>query len=102
MISWIQRNFQQHFRIIFAVVLVGTIVSFIVTIGATPGIGHADRNAPAQVFFGYNLGSPADQHRLFGDARLSIFLHYGIPTAEGPQLEAYAFQRAALLALADQ
>lgn len=102
MISWIQRNFQQHFRAIFVVLLAGTIISFIVTIGASPGIGRGERSAPTQLFFGYNLGSPDDQHRLFGDARLSIFLHYGVPTAEGPQLQAYAFQRAAELALADQ
>ena len=102
MISWIQRNFQQHFRAIFAVLLAITIISFIATIGASPGIGRADRGAPAELFFGYNLGSPDDQRRLFGDARLSVFLHYGIPIGESPQLEAYAFQRAAELALASQ
>ncbi len=102
MISWIQRTFQQHFRIVFAVVLVVMVVSFILGINASSGFGRGSRSAPTQLFFGYNLGSPEDQQRLFGDARLSVFLHYGVPTEDSPQLEAYAFQRAALLALADQ
>jgi peptidyl-prolyl cis-trans isomerase D len=102
MISWIQRNFQQHFRAIFAVLLAVIIISFIVTIGASPGIGRGDRRAPVQLFFGYNLGSPEDQHRLFGDAGLSVYLRYGMPAPEGPQMESYAFLRAAKLALADQ
>ena len=41
MISWIQRSFQQHFRIIFGILLAVTIISFIFTIGASPGIGRA-------------------------------------------------------------
>ena len=41
MISWIQKYFQHHFRIIFAVLLAVTIISFIFTIGASPGIGRA-------------------------------------------------------------
>lgn len=102
MISWIQRNFQQHFRAIFAVLLAVIIISFIATIGASPGIGRGDHTVLAQPFFGYNLGSPDDQHRLFGDAGLSIFLRFGVPAGSGPQMEGYAFQRAAMLSLADQ
>ena len=39
MISWIQRYFQHHFRTIFTVLLGVTIISFIFTIGAAPGLG---------------------------------------------------------------
>ncbi len=102
MISWIQRNFQQHFRTIFGVMLAVIIISFIFTIGSTPGIGRGEDRTRARPFFGYNLESPDDQHRIFGDAQLSIYLHYGFPIGAGSQLEQYAFQRTATLALADQ
>jgi peptidyl-prolyl cis-trans isomerase D len=102
MISWIQREFQHHFRIIFAVVLVGTIVSFIVTIGATPGIGRADREVVVRDFFGHNLSSPADVQEMLSDARLSVELEAGEMAMNDDQLREYAFQRAAALHLADQ
>jgi peptidyl-prolyl cis-trans isomerase D len=102
MISWIQRNFQHHFRAIFAVMLAVIIISFIFTIGATPGIGRGEDRTRARPFFGYNLESPDDQHRIFGDAQLSIYLHYGFPVGAGAELEQYAFQRTATIALADQ
>jgi len=102
MISWIQRNFQHHFRSIFAVMLAVMIISFIFTIGATPGIGHSDNRSRSQPFFGYNLASTDDQHRIFGDAQLSIYLHYGFPIGQGRELEQYAFERIATIALANQ
>ena len=68
MISWIQRYFQSHFKVIFAVLLGVLIISFVFTIGAAPGIGRADRQVVEQHFFGYNLGLQTDQQRLMGDA----------------------------------
>ncbi len=103
MISWIQRNFQRHFRTIFALVLFVMIVSFIFTIGATPGIGRGDSSRTrTQPFFGYNLASTEDQQHIFGDAALSIYLHYGFPIGDNAQLERYALERTATIALADQ
>jgi peptidyl-prolyl cis-trans isomerase D len=103
MISWIQRNFQRHFRTIFALILGVMIITFIFTIGATPGIGRGDsRTSKPRPFFGYNLASPDDQHRIFGDAQLSIYLHYGFPIEQSAQLEQYAFERTATVSLADQ
>ncbi len=101
MISWIQKYFQHHFKIIFAVLLAMIIVAFVFTIGAAPGIGRASREAYERRVFGYNLGSPEDQTRLFGDAQLSAQLQtgYGIGGAE---LEQYALQRAASLSLANE
>ena len=101
MISWIQRTFQQHFKSIFFVLLAVTIISFIFTIGAGPGLGRADRTAIKREFFGYNLGSQEDQARLMGDANLSVTLQIGY-SLEGEQVQNYAFQRAASLYLADQ
>jgi len=103
MISWIQRNFQRHFRAIFVLILGGTILSFIFTIGATPGIGRGDssRTRP-QPFFSYNLASPDDRNHIFGDAKLSVYLRYHVPVNDVARLEPYAFERTASLALADQ
>ena len=68
MITWIQRYFQHHFKIIFAVLLAGIIIAFVFTIGAAPGIGQADRQMVDRHFFGYNLGLQSDQQRLIVDA----------------------------------
>src|SRR5688500_7119372 len=101
MISWIQKTFQQHFRVIFTVLLGLIIVSFVFTIGAGPGIGNAERTSLERRVFGYNLGSQEDQQRLFGDAALSAQLQAGY-SPEGAELQNYAFQRAASLSIADQ
>lgn len=101
MISWIQKTFQQHFRIIFTVLLAIIIVSFVFTIGAAPGIGQADRGAVERKAFGYNLASQEDQSRLFGDAALSAQLQAGY-APDGAELQSYAFQRAAALSIANE
>ncbi len=101
MISWIQRTFQQHFKIVFAVLLGLIIISFVFTIGAAPGIGQAERAILKREFFGYNLSSTVDQQRLMGDAGLSANLQVGYGL-EAEQIQNYAFQRAATLHLADE
>jgi peptidyl-prolyl cis-trans isomerase D len=103
MISWIQRYFQHHFKTIFAVLLAVTIISFIFTIGASPGIGRGDRQYVERPFFGYNLASAADQQRMMGDASLSANLQFGaLGGIDEEQVKQYALQRAASLYLADQ
>ena len=102
MITWIQKYFQHHFRSIFAILLAGTIVSFIFTIGASGGIGHGERNAIERPFFGANLASAADAQRINNDAQLSVYISYGMPNADGEQLQQYALQRFASISLADQ
>src|SRR5215203_4260851 len=103
MISWIQRYFQHHFRMIFAVLLGVIIISFVFTIGAAPGIGRADRGMVDREFFGYNLNLQSDQQRLMGDAGLSANLRVGaFAQLDSEQIQNYAFQRAATLHLADQ
>src|SRR5689334_666482 len=100
MISWIQRTFQQHFRTVFAVLLAITIISFIVTIGATPGIGRADHRVVSRNFFGYNLASRDDMQRIINDGQLSAELRFGGGNEE--QVKTYALQRVAALHLANQ
>lgn len=103
MISWIQRYFQHHFKTVFAILLAITIVSFIFTIGASPGIGRGERRYVEQEFFGYNLGLAQDQHRLRGDASISASLQVGsMGGLDEEQIKQYAFQRGAGLYLADQ
>ncbi|HTO02544.1 MAG TPA: peptidyl-prolyl cis-trans isomerase [Opitutus sp.] len=102
MISWIQKQFHQHFRFIFVLVLGLLIVSFIITMAPTGGgMGRGQREVLEQRVFGYNLASQEDQTRLFGDAALSAQLQAGY-APEGAELQNYAFQRAASLSLADQ
>ncbi len=102
MITWIQRYFQHHFKIIFAVLLAGIIIAFVFTIGAAPGIGQADRQMVDRYFFGYNLGLQSDQQRLVGDAGLSASLRFGSFGLDADQVQNYAFQRAATLHLANE
>jgi peptidyl-prolyl cis-trans isomerase D len=103
MITWIQRYFQSHFKVIFAVLLGVLIISFVFTIGAAPGIGQADRQVVDRDFFGYNLSHQSDQERLMGDAGLSANLRMGaFGNLDAEQVQNYAFQRAATLHLADQ
>jgi peptidyl-prolyl cis-trans isomerase D len=101
MISWIQRSFQQHFRIIFGTLLAVTIVSFVATIGAGTGIGRPDRTVVERDFFGYNLASQADVGRMEQDAALSLELHGVGQNLERDQLQKYAEVRVAALHLAD-
>jgi len=106
MISWIQRTFQHHFKIVFGVILAATIISFVVTIGAQGGIGRADRTLATRDFFGRNLGSPsvpsADYQRIVNDARLSADLQLGYANLDDEQLNNYALQRVAGLHFADE
>lgn len=104
MISWIQRYFQHHFRIVFGLVLLATIIGFVIAFapGSSVGRGTQERTAVERVFFGYNLGSQEDEARLFGDANLSATLLTGYSSLESADLQNYALQRAAALAIADQ
>jgi len=103
MISWIQRYFQHHLRVIFAVLLVIIIVSFVFTIGAAPGIGSGENRSYDRHFFDYNLSHQEDQQRLMNDASLSASLQVGSFGGLQPeQIQNYAFQRAATLHLAKQ
>ena len=101
MISWIQRTFQHHFRIVFGVMLAVLIVSFIMTIGAVPGIGNGHERVANHDFFGHNLTT--DLPRLAEDAYISIELQIGSPAGlDQAEVQGYALRRVACLHLADQ
>jgi peptidyl-prolyl cis-trans isomerase D len=101
MISWIQTTFQKHFRAMFGVLLAVIIVSFVFTIGAAPGIGHAGHKVLEQEFFGYNLGNEQQARQIFRDGSFSAQLK-GAFQASGPQLQQYSLSRIAGLSLAKE
>ena len=102
MISWIQKNFQQHFKWLFLILLAITIISFIFITNASSGIGQGSHKIAQRSFFDLNLGSPEDQQRLMDDANLSVALQAGYGALQGDQLQQYALQRYAGLHLADE
>jgi peptidyl-prolyl cis-trans isomerase D len=102
MISWIQRYFQHHFKLVFGVLLFIMALPLIWVFNPSSGVGRGDQRTVERRFFGYNLSSQEDMARLVGDASLSAQLQAGYAALEGDQLQNYALQRAAALALADQ
>jgi peptidyl-prolyl cis-trans isomerase D len=102
MISWIQTTFRRHFPVVFSVLLVLIIVSFVFTIGAAPAIGSGEAKRLRRDFFGANLGSQEEINRIMGDAELSVFLQAGYPAIGADQLQPFALQRHAGLHLANQ
>jgi len=99
MISWLQTNFQKHFRVLFIVLLGVIIVAFVFTIGAAPGIGdgrNQDRNIQ---FFGNEFSTDSQRQEFFNAAYYSALLTGGPLNQD--QLTQYAFNRAAALHLAD-
>jgi peptidyl-prolyl cis-trans isomerase D len=101
MISWIQKTFQRHFKVIFGVMLLLMVLPLIWVFNPSSGTRMDERRSIERKVFGYNLGSQSDSSRLFGDASLSAELQIGYVPDEA-QLQNYAFQRAASLQLADQ
>ncbi len=102
MISWIQKTFQRHFRLIFLGMLIIIVVPFVFTFGPSSGIGQGGHKTVNRTFFGLNLGSSGDQQRLVDDAGLSVMLQAGYNALQGEQFQQYAFQRYAALHLAEQ
>lgn len=103
MISWIQRYFQKHFRLVFAVILIAVALPMVVIYSSSGGGG---RNGASKLlerpFFGHNLGNTEEARRIFNDATWSVRLKAGYDALQSDQLQQYALQRVAGLALADQ
>jgi peptidyl-prolyl cis-trans isomerase D len=102
MISWIQKYFQRHFRLIFSVLLGMIIVAFVFTIGPS-GLNQVEGGATDRPFFNYNLASREHQERLMGDASISASLQLGNMSQIGSEeVQEYAFQRGAAIHLANE
>ncbi len=103
MISWIQTTFEKHTKVFLAFLLIAITIPFVFTIGAAPGMSKGEHTITKREFFGYNLVSQADTRRISFDAQVSIMLRIGqMMNIGGAQLQEYAFQRTASLALADR
>jgi peptidyl-prolyl cis-trans isomerase D len=87
---------------VFAILLAGTIISFVFVYGASNGIGRAERRSVERPYFGINLGSAEDTQRMLGDASLSALLNMGYSGIDNEQLQQYGLQRQAALAFAGQ
>jgi len=101
MITWIQKTFQQHFRVVFLVLLAVVVVSFVFVFNASSGLGRSQAGSVKRPFFGIDLGNDQDRARLTRDASLSAILQYGGRLNEA-QIQRLAYTRIALLRTADQ
>ncbi|MBI2813439.1 MAG: peptidyl-prolyl cis-trans isomerase [Opitutae bacterium] len=103
MISWIQRYFQKHFRLVFALVLIAVALPMVFIYSASGGAGNKGASRLLdRPFFGSNLGNAEQTRRIFSDGTWSIRLKAGYDALQGDQLQQYALQRVAGLALADE
>lgn len=96
MISWLQTNLQKHFRVLFIVLLVVVVVSFVFITGAQPGITGADADDRADLaFFEFPLNTDARMEAVIMDAQLSAQLNYQRAT------DRYPYERATAIHLAN-
>lgn len=102
MISWIQRTFARHTKLVFLFLLIVITIPFVFTIGAAPGIGRAGNKIIERPFFGVNLGNQEQARRVFADGGLSAQLRAGYNSLQEGQLQQYSLQRVAGAALADE
>ncbi len=105
MISWIQRSFQHHFRLVFGIMLVVMAVPLVWVFNASSGMGREGPKALRQRFFGYDLVNPGMGTQIYGDASLSLQTQYGLSELSGvssAQLQQFGLERLASIALANQ
>jgi peptidyl-prolyl cis-trans isomerase D len=93
MISFLQNIIQKHHKWLFSILLFVIIVSFVFTIGASPGIGIGRKRTKQDLFFGYDLHSERDRNALFQETWLSTAFN-GIPIFFEAQLQNLALTRA--------
>lgn len=101
MISWIQKYFQHHFRLVFMVILLAMAVPLVVIYSQSSGLGQRGYKHLDQPFFNYNLSQQEDVRRMMSDAELSSMLR-GQMLYNQNQLVQAAYFRVAGLAVADE
>ena len=102
MISWIQKYFQKHFRLVFLLVLIAIGLPMVAIYSASGGSRGESIKALERPFFNVNLDSPEQIRRLNLDGELSVYLRAGYAAPQDARLQQYALQRVTGLALADQ
>jgi peptidyl-prolyl cis-trans isomerase D len=101
MISWIQKYFQKHFRLVFGLILVAMAVPLVVIYSQSSGLGRADRQVAEQLFFGRNLANEQEYARIRLDGSYSAQFR-GAYQMDNSQLDEYALERVAALGVADR
>jgi peptidyl-prolyl cis-trans isomerase D len=99
MISLLQKVLQKHHKWLFSILLAIVTISFVFTVGSSPGIGHNTQKREKK-FFGYDLSSQRNVTQLLGEVELSAQLQQIFIGTE--QLQNYTlFSRLAALKLAN-
>ena len=102
MFSWLQTNFQKHYQILFAVLLVIIIFAFVFTIGDFAGIDSLNKERTANHrFYEFDLKTEEQKAAFFQDAALSAYIQFRGERLPSEQIQDYAFNRAAALHLAN-
>ncbi len=103
MISWIQKYFHRHFKLVFILILVAMGIPMVVIYSTSGGgVGRAGSKVLERPFFNVNLGNEAEARRISTDGSLSAEFKAGYNALQGAQLQQYTLQRVAGLALADE
>lgn len=100
MISWLQRVLQKHYKWLFSIMLVIIIISFVFTVGNSPGIGRGRFSTDKQMYYGINLNDPELVQELFQQANLSNILNTGKNISNNQVAENLALSRPVVLDLA--
>lgn len=101
MISWIQRYFQKHFRLVFGIVLVAIAVPLVAIYSQSSSMSGGGGRGHERLFFGYNISNEEFMAKRMSDAQLSLELR-GLYRGNGGQVQQEAMTRLAGLALADR
>lgn len=101
MFTWLQTHIQKHHKIVFGVILVVVIISFVFTIGNFGGFGApANPNDQKRNFYGFNLNSNRDMSSLQQWSEITLLLNMQRYNAD--TIEYMSMQRAVKLYLADE
>ena len=100
MISLLQKVLQKHHKWLFSILLVVVIVSFVFTVGSSPGIGRRSR-AHAGKLFSLDLSSQSQVESMIMEVQMSAQLNY-IPIFFQQQIEHMLTMRLAKLSIAEQ
>lgn len=100
MISFIQKVLQKHHKWLFSILLVIVVVSFVFTVGASPGIGRNSHRNIGKIF-NVNFSSQKEMSAVLEEVKLSALLNY-TPLFFPQQIEQMLLIRLAQLSIADQ
>lgn len=101
MFTWLQTHIQKHHKIIFGIILVVVIISFVFTIGNFGGFGNpTNPNAGPRDFYGFNMNSARDVRALEQWTTISLALERQRATDQSVSYG--VMQRAVMLNLAAQ